>query len=246
MERANMTKLLRPATVLVGAVLLLGAGFPTKTVSPERFARAICTSVTDWVTEIGELGTSYDEEVSATDDLDEKKDLTTTFIDDVLDSTNALIKEVGKAGTPDVPDGKAVVKAYRNGLGDAKDVLEEAAEEAEDLPTDDDADFEAAREDLGTALEEGFTEAGDAISEAEEESDEDLQTAFEDEQACEELRDATGDLDDSTGGGSDDTGAGGLDDTGDGGFDETDDTTADDTDTGGADDSGGGGIDPLP
>jgi hypothetical protein len=189
-----MPKLSRSLAVLAAGAALLAAGFPAKTVPPERFAKSICTTVTDWIDEIVELGGDYDGQVGSTPDLDERKDLTIEFLDGALDSTDTLIRRVKKAGTPDVDDGKAVVKVYRRGFRDARDVLEEAATEAEDLRTGDEGEFQAALAELGTAVEEGFADVGDAISRAEQDFDRELRAAFEDEPACAELANVTGEV----------------------------------------------------
>ena len=147
------------------------------TVSPESYAADICTAVGDWVTAIqdgaGEITTSADAS-SGVEALQ-------SFLDDAVTETEALISEVEDAGAPDVDGGEEFADQLKAAFGEAKTVLEDARDQAADLPTDDPAAFSTAAADLGTSVQEALGAVGSELSEP---SDESLATAFEEEEAC--------------------------------------------------------------
>lgn len=178
----------------LAGVLALGAGFPAGGVSASEYADRICTSATEWVEEVGDLVSDLGEDVESASGAEEQQELAVDFLGDTIDVTETWRDEIRDAGTPDVRGGKAIAKAYRKGVRDSLSVLKDALEETEDLSTDDPEEFRERFDEVGDAIDEGLGEAGDALTEAEEKADEEYRDALQDEPACEELREAIGEL----------------------------------------------------
>ena len=147
------------------------------TVSAESYAADICTAVGDWVTAIQE-GAS---EITTSADASSGVEVLQSFLEDAVTETEALISDVEDAGAPDVDGGEEFADQLRGAFDEAKTVLEDARDQAADLPTDDPAAFSTAAADLGTSVQEALGTVGSELSEP---SDESLATAFEEEEAC--------------------------------------------------------------
>jgi hypothetical protein len=180
--------------VLVGMAALVAAGFPAQDVSPEEYAESVCGGTGEWFEEIVDLATEFQDDRSAASDADEQQDLTLDFLDAAIDATTSWREEIEDAGTPDVDGGKSTAKAYRKGARESAKVLKKAAGEVEDLPTRDDDEFAEQLDEILTSIDESLSEAGDAVSDAEQDADDEYRDALEDEPACEELREAVGDV----------------------------------------------------
>jgi hypothetical protein len=146
-------------------------------VSPETYASDICTAVGDWVTAIQE-GAS---EIATSADASSGVEVLQSFLEDAVTETEALISEVEDAGAPDVDGGEEFADQLQSAFDEAKTVLEDARDDAADLPTDDPAAFSTAAAELGTSVQEALGAVGSELSEP---SDESLATAFEEEEAC--------------------------------------------------------------
>jgi hypothetical protein len=170
---------------LLGAVALLGAaapGAPTKEVSAEKWVRSICTALGDWEDALADARANQDPEATKPDEL---KETVVAYLDEVTEATNTLLSDLKKAGTPDVDNGKAVARVFRKGFRQARDTFADAANAAEDLDTDDQAQFDEEVAEIVTAIEEGATEIGATFDEADSEYDvPELDEAFEAEPAC--------------------------------------------------------------
>lgn len=177
-DRRRSKVAVRRACVTVVTLMLVGAGFPTKDVSPEKWARSVCGALTEWGEELETASEAFTESESSKE--------AAGVLEDALDATNGLIKSVGRAGTPDVDDGKATAKAFVGAFKDARKLLEGAVEDASDLPSDDD-EFEEALTALDDELGEGFTTVGEDVDAAQQDADPELQTALEEEPDCADI-----------------------------------------------------------
>jgi hypothetical protein len=173
--------------VLAGAAALTGAGFPAKDVpgkevSAEKWVKSVCTSLGDWADDL----TAAQEDVDQSEtDLDRKQDDLVAYLEEVTDATNALVKRLKKAGTPDVEDGKGVAKAFRRGFTQARDTFADAAEDAADLETGDRAQFEDDVLEIQDAIRAGADDIAATFDEADEKYDvPELDEAFDDEPSC--------------------------------------------------------------
>jgi hypothetical protein len=163
---------------LVGTSAILGAGFPAKTVSPEKWARSVCSALTDWGGELETASESFSEAESRRE--------ATGALGDAIDATETVIKDLRKAGTPDVDGGKATAKAFIAPFRDAKTLLEDGVEQAGDLPSDPD-EFEERLTEIDDELGDGFRTVGEDIEDAQLDADRELQTVLEEEPDCADI-----------------------------------------------------------
>lgn len=147
---------------------------------PSSYASSICTAVGDWVTAIqegaGDIGTSTD----AKDGVE----VLQSFLEQAVADTETLISEVEDAGAPDVDGGEEFADQLKGAFEKAQTILEDARDQAADLPTDDPAAFTQAATDLGTSVQEALSTVG---TELQEPTDEELSTAFQEEEACQSV-----------------------------------------------------------
>ena len=161
---------------------LLGAGFPVKEVSAERWARSVCTSLTDWTDALADAQDEHD--LDATDP-EESKEAVVAYLEQVTDDTDALLDGLEKAGTPDVEDGKAIARTFRKGFKQARETFADAAQDAEALDTDDREQYVEDVREISEAINEGGAEIGETFDEADRKYDvPELDEAFDAEPAC--------------------------------------------------------------
>lgn len=172
----------RGVSVTAAALMLVGAGFPAKEVSAEKWVKSVCTSLGDWAEDLAAAPEGVDQSET---DLDRTKNDLVAYLDGVTDATDALLKRLKKAGTPDVEDGKGVAGAFRKGFTQARDTFADAADDAENLDTEDRSQFEDDVLDLQDAIRAGAEDINATFDEADEKYDvPELDDAFEAEPSC--------------------------------------------------------------
>lgn len=163
------------AAALVAMTALPAAA---ETVPPDEYADAACSEVVDWAEGL----TSASEDFDAAETPSEAADA----LEGAVDDTVALIKQLRKAGTPDVEGGKASARALIVPFKDGRGLLRDAAADAADLPDDGDG-FADGKTEIDEALDEGFTGLGPDIDAVEADADAELQDAFEADSSCNEV-----------------------------------------------------------
>jgi hypothetical protein len=120
------------AGVLVGALFLMGAGFPEKS-TPTHFAEGVCGSVKEWTTAIQSGSTNLDSEMAGAKTLPEVRDKLAAFLGNAATLTTTALDGLNEAGVPATPKGaeaskllkttfKKIRKALRGYQNDAEDV----------------------------------------------------------------------------------------------------------------------------
>ncbi|MGH9049796.1 MAG: hypothetical protein ACRDY4_08715, partial [Acidimicrobiia bacterium] len=170
------------ACALAAAVAVVGAGFPSGAVPPDEWVESLCTSLTTWRDDLTRART--DNEVTE-GGLDERRDAVVSYLRQVTRDTDALLKRLERDGTPGVPDGKAVARAFRRGFRQARAAFADARKEVENLDTDRRRKFENALEDIRDDITEGAEAVDETFDDASERYDvEALDDAFDAEPAC--------------------------------------------------------------
>ena len=168
--------------VLVGTSALLGAGFPTKTVSPEKWVKSVCTALGTWADDLAAAQEDVDQDET---DLERRQGDLAEYLDEVTDATNTLVKRLKKAGRPGVDNGKGVTRAFRRGFSQARDTFADAADDAEALETEDRSQFDEDVLEIQDAIRAGAADISATFDDAEEKYDvPELDEAFDDEAAC--------------------------------------------------------------
>jgi hypothetical protein len=164
------------------AVLVLGLAGPAaaKTVSPEKYAKSLCTTLSDLVESQNELVDTYN--TLPVDDpatfQSQTVDLVNGFVAD-LEAAEAKLKKL----KPDVDGGKKVAKVFNEYLtGQASEV--QAAVDTFAAADANGVAFAADVAALEVAINLLSTTAGDPFSEV---TNQDLLEAFDEESSCEEI-----------------------------------------------------------
>lgn len=166
---------------LLGGVL--GACDGGGGVDPQTYVQEVCGSMQDWLESIQQGGQELQELAGA--QPAEAKEAITGFLEDSIESTETLISDIEETGPPDVENGEDVHQTLIDGFGQAKSTFEDAAQQAEDLPTDSPEAFQSAAQELGTSITNAQSEIQQTFDQAE--PSEELDQAFEEEQSCSDL-----------------------------------------------------------
>jgi hypothetical protein len=162
-----------------------GDGGGGDTVETGAWVADVCTAVGGWATGLQEVGSEISDSVTDPSDIEGARDAIVEVFDTAVESTDDMLAAVDEAGVPDVKDGPALARDFRDALSGAKDVFETARDEAENLPTDDPESFASAAGELSGSVEDGFAAVGEGLESLDEKySSIDLESAFEDEPAC--------------------------------------------------------------
>jgi hypothetical protein len=165
--------------VAVGALLattaVAAAGEATP---PDEWADTTCSDIVDWAEALNAASQDFD----AAETPSEAEDA----LDGAVADTKALIKQLRQAGTPDVDGGRATARALIAPFKEARQLLQDAAADAADLPDDGDA-FDEAKTEIDEGLDETFTALGPDIEAVKSDADAELQDAFDADSSCGEV-----------------------------------------------------------
>jgi hypothetical protein len=120
------------AGVLALTLVVMGAGFPTRTVPPKQWTGGLCTSLDAWrsvaVDGADQLKASLgDQQVS----LQDARSALRAYLADVADATEQARQDIKDLGAPDTPHGKKIerrlVKLFGELHGDVEDLQDRAS-----------------------------------------------------------------------------------------------------------------------
>ena len=169
------------AVALLGGVL--GACGGEEGVDPQTYVQEVCGSMQDWLDSIQQGGAELQELAGA--QPAEAKEAISGFLNDAIDSTETLIGDIEETGPPAVDNGEDVHQTLIDGFEQAKSTFEDAAAQAEDLPTGSPQEFQSAAQELGTSITNAQSEIQQTFDQAE--PSEELDQAFEEEESCNQL-----------------------------------------------------------
>jgi hypothetical protein len=110
------------------------------------------------------------------------------FLGEVTGTTNTLVSDVARAGTPDVEEGEALAADLRRGIEQLAAVLAQAREDAENLPSRP-GPLQRELGELSTSIQTEMASAVTVFLELEQRYDvPEVDQAFENEEACQEFR----------------------------------------------------------
>ena len=157
------------------------AGTGDGTVSAEEYVAAVCTEITGWVEEVQARSEQVGQDVVTETTLEGQRDVLAEFFDDVVALTDDHLAGMRDAGVPDVEDGEEIAETLVGVFEDARVVLADASERADELPTDDAAAFTAVVEELGSGVQTALEGIGSSVTGLD---SPELVAAAEDEPAC--------------------------------------------------------------
>ena len=171
------------AIVIAAVAMRLSDDEPPTT---QEWADAVCTSLSDWRTSIGDIADVSGEQLSA--------DLLRERIDDAASATSELVTDLRDLGPPDLESGDELEQELDDLTADLEasfDELEENAEAAADAPAGQLLGNLSALASAFAALQSQIGQAVTALQDADvaEESKAELQSAFADAPSCQSLQD---------------------------------------------------------
>ena len=178
---------------LVAAVACLtaagcgGGGDEPEGTAPAEWAAGVCGALDDWQSEIASQAGTLDEELKGARNVPALRRKLVGFLDATVAATDRMLREFDAVGQPAVDEGEELHRDFRKNLTDARRSLARARDRAKALPNNAQA-FKRGADELGETIGEEFQAVGGSLEELDEKYDaKELDEAFEEEQACEDL-----------------------------------------------------------
>jgi hypothetical protein len=154
------------------------------TVSASEYAKAVCTTMSTYVTDVTDLSNTFASSLDPAADLAGQRDAVVGFLDDVLTATDELITNLEAAGVPDVDNGQEIVDKIKESFTQAKSVIADAKDQVQNLSLDDPTAFATQLSGIGTAIQDSMTGIGTSLQSL---SSPELEQAVTSEPACSSL-----------------------------------------------------------
>lgn len=150
--------------------------------SAPAYAAEVCGAMKDWVTTVQEKSAALGESAAA-GDAEAGKDLLVTLLGDISAATGDLVAAVEEAGVPEVDNGEEIAANLADAFRQAQQILDNAREDVEALPSNP-AAFQQGAAEIGPTLQEAISSITESLEGSQ--SDE-LDRAFEEEEACQSV-----------------------------------------------------------
>jgi hypothetical protein len=134
------------------------------TVSPADYAKSLCTSMQNYVTNVTNLSNNFASSLDPSADLAGQRDAVAGFLDDVLSATDQLISDLDAAGVPDVANGQEIVSSIKAAYQQARQAIDDAKKQVQGLSLDDPTAFASQLSDIGTAIQSSLGDIGGSLS----------------------------------------------------------------------------------
>ncbi len=187
-----MPKRIRTVTtigVVIAALVLMGAGFPSKHVPPKRWAAGVCTTVTDWVntTKAGasDLNASL---AGANTSLRDVRDALSGYMGDTAHATTLALDGLAAAGTPTTPKGKQAAATLTGSFKKIRKSLRKLQNQADDVSVKHKAKALKEIKALDRQVTTEFNSFGAALAKLKNlDPDHKLKKAFQADRTCQAL-----------------------------------------------------------
>jgi hypothetical protein len=141
-----------------------GGSEETGRVEPEVWATDICTAARELNMSQESLARELVDEGRGASSVEEAKAAVVTYLTELLDETDAMLKKIDAAGTPAGEQGEEVRRAMRNASGQLRRAVADSLVQAESLPTGSVSAFNSEAEELGRSAQLAFEEVGRQFS----------------------------------------------------------------------------------
>ena len=152
----------------------------------DTYAERVCGALSDWMTSIEEGNATLQGSLENEVDLEQVKQRLLEFLDDTIANTDDMIARVEDAGAPDVDNGEELHQRLLDLLGQAKTAFEDARDTVEGLDASNAQELGTGLQELGISLQTAFADVQNPLENAD---SEELDRAFEDNEACTSLED---------------------------------------------------------
>ncbi|GAA4243417.1 hypothetical protein [Dactylosporangium darangshiense] len=129
---------MRAARLLAAALLLCAAaGCGADGVEPKQWAKAVCTALAPWRSEIADLTEKTQQQLQAAKTPAQSKTKIVELLTGAESASEKARAGVDGAGVPAVEDGKKIAEQFTASLSKARDAYGNAKRTVSGLPTDD-------------------------------------------------------------------------------------------------------------
>jgi hypothetical protein len=175
--------------VLALALVVMGAGFPAKTVPPKKWANSVCSAVGDWVHGTQAGATALQTKVgSQGNDIAKVKKALVAYLAATAKGTTRMSDQLEHAGTPDTPKGKQAAKGLADGFAKIHAAVSHFKTDAEHVSTSSPIKATAALTKLSTKINTQFGQLNRAFGDlGKYDPNHKLAKAFKATQACKAL-----------------------------------------------------------
>ena len=175
--------------VVVAALVLMGAGFPTKHVPPERWATRVCTTVTDWVDATQARADDLNASLTGTNPkLRDIRDGLARYLGFTAHATTRALDGLEKAGTPATPKGAEAALALRDTFTKIRKSLHKLQIQAKAMSIKHKAKALVQVKALDRHVKAAFNSFGDALTKLRKlDPNHQLKRAFDADPACQAL-----------------------------------------------------------
>ncbi len=187
MTRRTRTALI--GGVVIAALLLMGAGFPSKQVAPKHWATGVCTTVNTWVETTKTGATRLEASLAGTSpNLRRVRSALAGYLGDTAHATTRAIDGLDKAGTPKTPKGKQAAEGLTNGFKKIRNGLRKLQNEAKGMSVKHKAKALQQITSLNREVNTEFASFSDAVGKLKKlDPNHQLRKAFQADQACQAL-----------------------------------------------------------
>jgi hypothetical protein len=175
--------------VVIAALVLMGAGFPSKKVSPKHWANGVCTTVNDWVTATKDGATALEASLTGTNpNLRDVRDALAGYLGDTAHATTRALDGLDRAGTPKTPKGTQAAKGLTESFKGIRTSLRKLQSQAEDVSIKHKAKAMKQITSLNHEVNTQFASFSKALGKLKKlDPGHKLQKAFQADQACQAL-----------------------------------------------------------
>jgi hypothetical protein len=124
------------AGVLALALVVMGAGFPAKTVSPKQWTSGLCTKLDAWRSVAVDGADQLKSDLSGSDaSLKDARTALVAYLGDVADATGQAGRDIKALGAPDTPKGREIQRRMVKVFKGLHRSVEDLQDRAKDLST---------------------------------------------------------------------------------------------------------------
>ena len=145
-----------------------GGSDGAESVDPTEWATDVCTAMSDYAGSVEARAAGFEQAASGSSSIADAKAQVVQFFEDVVADTDVMLAAVDEAGTPSGDQGEEIRDALRSNLEPMREILSDSLSEAEELPTDNLADFTSQVQELTASVEQGFDRVGAAFDDLDE------------------------------------------------------------------------------
>ncbi|CAM3347642.1 hypothetical protein [Stackebrandtia soli] len=164
---------------LISAAVVLALTGCSSTADATDWASDVCVALDPWRTEIDTLAAETGEAISDTSTPQETKDQLLALLNGAAQSTESALRDVQRAGIPDVDNGESIAERFADSLRATRDAYREAHDALRALSAGN-ADFYEEVANVMADLNTAYA----AIPQVAELNSAELEAAFADVDAC--------------------------------------------------------------